>query len=436
MAINLGVQGIDYGSEKSLLGVQGLQWGTESSRKDQKFVITVDRDNFQGTGEEIRGTINNEIARTTLWSDRQKALVGERRNINTPNSDHNVSRWQDRPCALSVVRRDGEAVPLLNSMGQVPLSSYPEADGTLDQTDSSMQMAYTDFIVTSASISSSEKNQIVETFGDVYMFFFGSQVQALQVSGILLDSPNYPWLTEWQYNYNHFLKGTKLIENNARAYFRLGFDVYEGYLANCNISFDATDDYRVPFVFTFFVTNQIRATEDLWQSWWTTFVRENLNMSTATPEKKKPGLMQTISKDLAKIAFNTITNPGKLKRLASSEEAYTAFVTGAAITVFGDVFDYLVENKIFGTTGNAAIADVSSLATSIAGNPSNWTAVVGGFASDVYNGLSTGVSGFDSGGSAFVTELQGSKAQMHANGVENQPTPPLGSEWAPPKLSR
>jgi len=418
------------------LGVQGLQWGTEAERKDQKFVITVDRDNFQGTGEEIRGTINNEISRNKLLSDKEKVLVGERRNINAPNSDHNVSRWQERPCALSVVRRDGTAVPLLNAMGQLPSEKYTFRHGVLDQSSYNMQMAYTDFVVTNASVSNSEKNQIVETFGDVYMYFFGSQVQALRVSGILLDSPNYPWLTEWQYNYNNFLKGTKLIENNARAYFRLGFDVYEGYLANCEISFDAVDDYRVPFSFMFFVTRQIRATEDLWQSWWNTFVYNNLNMSDSAREEEKVSLMGTISQDLAKIAFNTLTNPGKLKRLGDSEEAYTAFVTGTAVTVFGDVFDYMVENKLFGTTGNAAISDVASLATAIAGNPSNWTAVVGGFASDVYNGLSTGVSGFDSGGSAFVTELQGSKAHMNSDGIEEQPTPPLGSEWTPRKLTR
>ena len=63
-----------------------------------------------------------------------------------------------------------------------------------------------------------EKHQIVETFGESYIFFFGEAPRFIDVSAVIINSHDFNWEAEWWDNYNRFLRGTKSVEQGARTY--------------------------------------------------------------------------------------------------------------------------------------------------------------------------------------------------------------------------
>ena len=170
----------------------------------------------------------------------------------------------DTYAVMKVLRSDGSAVPLVDSGGE----RMPGAGGDTkagSQTNSSSNnanispmatsIAYSNFIIQTLVDSRQEKSQILETFGDPFIFFFGERPRILQVQGLLMNTRDFNWRTEFWYNYENYLRGTRLVELNARIYLSWDDILVEGYMLGAQAQDDANLPYHIPFSFTLFVTS-------------------------------------------------------------------------------------------------------------------------------------------------------------------------------------
>jgi len=163
---------------------------------------------------------------------------------------------------IKVIRADGTMIPLTDAAGPLSPSSgsetgagsgVPQQGATKPRTGATYN--YSNFIIQSVVESRQEKAQVLETFGDTFVFFFGERPRILQVSGILMNTLDFNWRTEFWYNYENTLRGTKLVEQNARIYLFYDDLVVEGYMLGANAQDLAENPYHIPFSFQLFVTN-------------------------------------------------------------------------------------------------------------------------------------------------------------------------------------
>lgn len=147
---------------------------------------------------------------------------------------------EDTYAALKVVGSDGRNIPIFDSSSQNGLS---DADG------------YSNFILQEVTESRMEKQQIIETFGDSYIFFFGEEPRFLEIQAVLLNTADFNWKAEWWANYGQYLRGTKLVEMGARCYLFYDDNIIEGYIINAATKENSMQPYHLPLQFKFFVTN-------------------------------------------------------------------------------------------------------------------------------------------------------------------------------------
>ncbi len=127
----------------------------------------------------------------------------------------------------------------------VPNSSAPGGKGTKNY----------NFILQSFSYSQQEKVQIIETFGDEYVFFYGKKPTVVMVQGFLINTPDFNWRGEWYSNYENYLRGTKCVERKARVYLSLDGLVFVGYILNTTTQVQDQQPRLTPFSFNLLVTN-------------------------------------------------------------------------------------------------------------------------------------------------------------------------------------
>ena len=115
---------------------------------------------------------------------------------------------------------------------------------------------YTNFILQSVQEARMEKNQIVETFGDSYIFFFGEAPRFIDVQVVLINSNDFNWEAEWWANYENYFRGSKLTELGARLYMFYDDNIVEGYMLNASSVKTSDTPLMVTLTFRMFVTNQ------------------------------------------------------------------------------------------------------------------------------------------------------------------------------------
>jgi hypothetical protein len=123
--------------------------------------------------------------------------------------------------------------------------------GTLEGKGSS----YTNFILQSVIEARQEKFQVVETFGDPYIFFYGEAPRFLECMSVLINSQDFNWQAEFWENYNEFLRGSKCAEMGARVYMFYDDKVVEGYMMMASAITDASNPMAVQLSFKLFLTN-------------------------------------------------------------------------------------------------------------------------------------------------------------------------------------
>lgn len=169
----------------------------------------------------------------------------------------------DTYATIRVITADGTKIPLVDAGG--PLSPLGGEDDRVVSGEAVPSRAgrrvmaatpvYSNFIIQSIKDSRQEKAQFMETFGDTYIFFFGERPRILTVQGLLFNTLDFNWRTEFWYNYENYLRGTKLVERNARVYLAWDDIVVEGYMLGADADDNSDLPYHIPFTFQLFVTN-------------------------------------------------------------------------------------------------------------------------------------------------------------------------------------
>lgn len=131
---------------------------------------------------------------------------------------------------------------------------YGKRPGAKDDVD--LIPPYTKFILQSAQESYNERSQVVETFGDYYVFFFGQRPVIYNFTGTLLNAKNASWLNDWKFMYQNFLRGTKAVENNARIILTYGGRQIEGYILNTSNQSSASSEFGAQFSFQILVIDE------------------------------------------------------------------------------------------------------------------------------------------------------------------------------------
>lgn len=154
--------------------------------------------------------------------------------------------YEERFAQLEVLVRSGEnsagtAIELFNS-------SYKEGKSGVN----------TNFIIQQVAEEMVEAVQIVETFGDYYLADVGEKPRLLQVTGVLFEAKNFPWMAEWRKNYDQYLRARQCIIRRAQAYLTVGDQMFTGYIINSTLSRAVTSSWvMVPFSFTMVLRNVI-----------------------------------------------------------------------------------------------------------------------------------------------------------------------------------
>ena len=167
---------------------------------------------------------------------------GDVRNIRRPLYGTLNKKDSFAHIAVKAVNNDGAIKPLV-----IHNSSAPNGKGVKNY----------NFIVQNFALSRQEKVQIIETFGDEYVFFYGERPTIIQVQGFLINTPDFNWRTEWYKNYEEYLRGTKCVERKARVYLTLDGLVFVGYILNNSTQITDAQPRLTPFSFSMLVTNYV-----------------------------------------------------------------------------------------------------------------------------------------------------------------------------------
>ena len=117
-----------------------------------------------------------------------------------------------------------------------------------------MSSSTSNLIIQSVSESREEKQQIVQTFGEDFVYFFGERPVMTRFTAILPDSVEFQYAAEFWRNYERVLRGTSLVTRNLRAYVSVGRKVYEGYLVSATTQRQADQPRVIQLTFTLYTT--------------------------------------------------------------------------------------------------------------------------------------------------------------------------------------
>ena len=149
-----------------------------------------------------------------------------------------TERKDDTYASIKIVSASKSALKLPNSSSPEP-SEY-----------------YYNFMLQGYTEQRMEKSQIIETFGQSYVYFFGERTMSIQFQGLLLNTQDFNWKEEFLANYDKYFRGTKLVSKGYRAFIRVGDDLIGGYLSGMSVSNSTNAPEEVPFSFDLIVTDR------------------------------------------------------------------------------------------------------------------------------------------------------------------------------------
>lgn len=132
-----------------------------------------------------------------------------------------------------------------------------DSGGSIDQEDISFSPIYSNFLLQSVSESVAEKSQIVETFGPAFVFFFGTRPRMIGVQGVLLNSADFNWKNEFWYNYENYLRGTRLVASDTIVHLSYDDVTVMGYIISADAEIVADPQEYVTFRFQMLVSQVI-----------------------------------------------------------------------------------------------------------------------------------------------------------------------------------
>lgn len=171
-----------------------------------------------------------------------------RRTIRRPT--RGIQLKEDTFATLRVIASNGSMKPLVDA------GSRKEGEGGkfLEIGGRRANDTYSNFLLQNISEDRQEKQQVLETFGEAYIFLFGQRARMMQFSGILANTQDFNWEAEWWHNYDNYLRGTKCVEMDAQVFLSFDDTVVGGYIIATQASKTANERNFVNFQFTLFVT--------------------------------------------------------------------------------------------------------------------------------------------------------------------------------------
>lgn len=154
---------------------------------------------------------------------------------------------EDTYATMRVILGNGASLPLVNAGSR----NGTVLDGKLHSND------YSNFLIQAVNEERAEKSQIVETFGEAFIFFFGERPRMLSIQGILLNTFDFNWEAEWWFNYDNYLRGTKCVEKDARVFLSYDDVMVSGYIMAAQAGRNAQERNHIPLNIQFFVTDYI-----------------------------------------------------------------------------------------------------------------------------------------------------------------------------------
>jgi len=180
--------------------------------------------------------------------------------------------------------------------------------------DQSSDETFKDFILQSAEETTTEKYQLVETFGETVGFFFGTRPKVYRYSGTIMNTDDYEWRDSWKEYYETNLRGTKLVEGKRRAYLTYDYVLREGYVLAFGMSQNSMNKNSVDFNFTMFITKEVNLNPS--------YVREVRKVASSVKEFFSGG-----AKGALVSLYGTVTDAIK-KNVSDAAEEMGAWFSG------------------------------------------------------------------------------------------------------------
>jgi len=189
-------------------------------------------------------TSTSDIKANTELLSKNKIVKGRNETFNNVRRPvRGLQVKADTYAMIQVISSDGTSKFLIDSGG-------PIEDKGIGRT-----VRFSNFLLQSVQEARQEKMQIVETFGEPYIFFYGEHPRIIQMSGILLNSEDFNWKAEWWANYEEFLRGTKCVDTKTRVIMSWDDVVVTGYMIQCSSVDDASQVLSVNFNFSLLLTH-------------------------------------------------------------------------------------------------------------------------------------------------------------------------------------
>lgn len=184
-----------------------------------------------------RSAPSKATSQTDVWRDSTKSR-GQHAYIKllTANASQAASYAQNRGAV-----GDGYAAKLTGEGSHVArMVSNDSASG------------YDSFLITSVSCSLSEKMQVTEVFGDnEVVYYFGRQPIMFNISGVIVDSRDNEWFTDWLGMYSAVMRGSQLAQRNQLLRLVLPNMILTGTISSTSWTQDSSSDVSIPFNFSF-----------------------------------------------------------------------------------------------------------------------------------------------------------------------------------------
>jgi len=155
---------------------------------------------------------------------------------------HGMELPEDAYATITIRSARGDALEVLANTSADGGSVYGETSTT-------------NLIVQKIDESRQEKQQIIETFGEDFVYYYGQRPRMLQVSAVLPDSLEFQYAQEFWTNYDRALRGTRLVTRDARVFLDVAGQVFEGYLSSAQTSRSADQPRIINLSFTMYITH-------------------------------------------------------------------------------------------------------------------------------------------------------------------------------------
>lgn len=112
------------------------------------------------------------------------------------------------------------------------------------------------FLLENVQEQDMERMALIETFGEPYLYLFGSKARVWSYSGTLFDTQGLEWLNEWRVAFQKYMKGTQSTKMKARAVLCFGDVVREGVIVASAIQQNVGSPGQAQFSFQMFVIRE------------------------------------------------------------------------------------------------------------------------------------------------------------------------------------